>query len=290
MISIPQRLLNQPYVQQILSNDASYILRKKLSKPTLNREGYIGKSVLSMVLKGCQQITTYEGQIMQIPAGTMAFMPKGLYTISDLFADDKGFESVLFFVEDMVMESFLTEDNIKALPQTKPSACLWFSEIFVVENYLHAISQIVPKMAVVPKKFVRIKMYELLYLLEGQNPGFSGFLRQAMQGTSRNVKTFMETNYDKPLKVEDYAYLTGKSVSTFRREFKTRFGITPQKWLMNKRLEKAREILVKTEISVTQVAYQTGYENVSHFIKEFKKKYELTPKQLLLEHHNSSSI
>ena len=40
----------------------------------------------------------------------------------------------------------------------------------------------------------------------------------------------MEKNFDKPLKIEDYAYLTGRSLSTFRRDFKSYFEITPQKW------------------------------------------------------------
>jgi len=97
----------------------------------------------------------------------------------------------------------------------------------------------------------------------------------------------METNFDKPLKIEDYAYLTGRSLSTFRRDFKAYYDSTPQKWLKEKRLDKAIHILTKKEISVTQLAYQVGYENISYFIKEFKSKFGLSPKQYLLSKHKN---
>lgn len=89
----------------------------------------------------------------------------------------------------------------------------------------------------------------------------------------------MEIHYDKPLTVEDYAYLTGRSESTFRREFKARFGIPPRQWIIRKRLEKAYELLESTNWEVAQVAEAVGYDNVSHFISAFKKEYQRTPRQ-----------
>ena len=97
----------------------------------------------------------------------------------------------------------------------------------------------------------------------------------------------MEQNYDKPLKVEDYAYLTGRSESTFRRDFKQYFDTTPQQWLKEQRLEKALRLLQKQEMSVTQVAYEIGYENISYFIRAFKGKVGLSPKQYMLSLHRN---
>ncbi|OJJ21612.1 hypothetical protein BKI52_13950 [marine bacterium AO1-C] len=294
MILIPQRLLNQPFMQQILSDGESYILRKRLNEPALNREGYISKSVLSMVLKGEQKITTYDGHMIHIPAGSMMFIPKGMYNVSDLLSgkgtSNKGFESVLFFFDDNITGGFLLGKGLEAGEQQEWPDAYRFKHTEGVQAYLQALSAIVPKMNVIKEEFVRVKMYELLYLLDAMDENFIHFLNQSLLGTPRNIKTFMEANYDKPLKVEDYAYLTGKSISTFRREFKTRFDTTPQKWLMDKRLTKAHEMLISSEISVTQVALETGYENVSHFIKEFKKKYQMTPKQLLIEHQEGLSL
>jgi AraC-like DNA-binding protein len=63
----------------------------------------------------------------------------------------------------------------------------------------------------------------------------------------------MEKNYDKPLKMEDYAYLTGRSLSTFRRDFKAYYDLTPRQWIKEKRLEKAVQLFQEKEKSVTDV-------------------------------------
>ena len=97
----------------------------------------------------------------------------------------------------------------------------------------------------------------------------------------------MEKNFDKPLKIEDYAYLTGRSLSTFRRDFKSFYEITPQKWLKEKRLEKAKSLLQDRSLSVTELAYEVGYENISYFIKEFKNKFGQSPKQYILSIHRN---
>ena len=92
----------------------------------------------------------------------------------------------------------------------------------------------------------------------------------------------MEKNYDKPLKIEDYAYLSGRSISSFRRDFKTFYQTTPQQWLKGRRLDKAIQLLSEQELSVSSLAYEVGYENTSYFIKEFKKKVGQSPKQYIL--------
>lgn len=109
-----------------------------------------------------------------------------------------------------------------------------------------------------------MKILELFHLLNHLVPEkeFTEFLFQLTLPKKRNIKTFVEHNFDKPLNIEDYAYLTGRSVSTFRRDFKAQFKTTPKKWLKEKRIEKAVHLLHNQEISVTQLAYEVGYENI----------------------------
>jgi len=91
----------------------------------------------------------------------------------------------------------------------------------------------------------------------------------------------MEDNYLSNLKISDYATLTGRSDSSFNRDFKRLFGTTPKKWLITKRLSKSHKLLRNTNLNVTQIAMEVGYENVSHFIEAYKKRYGMTPKSTL---------
>ena len=79
------------------------------------------------------------------------------------------------------------------------------------------------------------------------------------------------------LKIADFAKLCGKSLSSFKREFKNKFNTTPSRWLINKRLDHSKTLLLGTNLTVSEVGYECGFKNNSHFIQAFKKVAKVTP-------------
>jgi AraC-like DNA-binding protein len=133
------------------------------------------------------------------------------------------------------------------------------------------------------RRLTRLKLYEFLHLVVTTNTGcFPEALATLNNKERRSLKEFMNANFFKPLSIEDYAYLSGRSLSSFRRDFIDQFGISPKQWLIEKRLERAKVLLEKNSTTVSQVALETGYENFSHFVKAFHKKFGIPPKQFLL--------
>lgn len=61
--------------------------------------------------------------------------------------------------------------------------------------------------------------------------------------------------------------------------FKKNFGITFQEYLLKKRMEKAKLLLLTTEMKNYEIAEQIGFEDVNYFVTKFKKYYQITPKQ-----------
>ncbi|MDD4798228.1 MAG: helix-turn-helix domain-containing protein [Clostridia bacterium] len=88
---------------------------------------------------------------------------------------------------------------------------------------------------------------------------------------------YMNEEYMNPITIGEIAYQLNMSEANFSQYFKKVTGITPKAYLTNIKLEKARQMIVSK--NVTEVAYDLGYENVSHFIGLFRDKYGLTPKQ-----------
>jgi AraC-like DNA-binding protein len=76
-------------------------------------------------------------------------------------------------------------------------------------------------------------------------------------------------------------------MSSFRRDFKAFYDVTPQQWVKEKRLEKAANLLDKQDLHVSDVAYEVGYENISYFIQAFKSQYGKSPKQYMLAHQRN---
>ena len=99
---------------------------------------------------------------------------------------------------------------------------------------------------------------------------------------SRLVKvlTAMEANLEQPLTAQEIANTAAMSVRQTERLFARYLDTTPMSFYMQMRLEKARRLLLQTELSVTEVAIACGYKSTSHFTKTFRAAYGETPKKL----------
>lgn len=88
---------------------------------------------------------------------------------------------------------------------------------------------------------------------------------------------YIQDNIRKPISISQLAYDLKMSEANFCNSFKKIVGITPKEYITNLKLSQAKNLLKNQ--NVTEVAYDLGYENISHFISLFKNKYGITPKQ-----------
>ncbi len=80
--------------------------------------------------------------------------------------------------------------------------------------------------------------------------------------------------------IEKLGYLTGRSLTTFKHNFKRAFNNTPQKWLTQKRLEPAHNQIAERKVKPIEACYETGFENLSHFSFAFKKQFGYAPTEV----------
>jgi transcriptional regulator GlxA family with amidase domain len=87
----------------------------------------------------------------------------------------------------------------------------------------------------------------------------------------------VEHHYASPVSVSELAYLSGRSLSSFKRDFQNIYNIAPATWIREKRLEKAKDMLETTALSVSDICYSLGFENVSHFSRIYKEFHGQAP-------------
>lgn len=96
-----------------------------------------------------------------------------------------------------------------------------------------------------------------------------------------DIHRVVEENYTSPITLKEMAYLSGRSLSSFKRDFQDIYNTTPAKWIREKRLSKARQMLQTSNMSVADVAYNLGFENPTHFSRIFKQHYGVSPSSLV---------
>lgn len=279
---VPQLLYQHEKVTKIMVDGLSSIVHKSIDTIDTATDHYVATHVISIVLKGKLNIKTYyEGEKFLTGQNQVVFIPKGRYMISDIIPENDEFEAVFFFIEDTLINRFLA-NKLSSENRTNFSYLMPYSA--QLKAFTESILTIYQNSDNKYKDLTQLKLEELLYLFyhSSQRDNFLNLLFSLQDLTKRSIKDIMEANFDKPLSIEDYAFLSGRSISTFRRDFQRHFDCSPKKWLTHKKLEKAKSLLASTDLSIHQVALEVGIENVSHFIHLFGNAFNETPKQYLI--------
>lgn len=131
-----------------------------------------------------------------------------------------------------------------------------------------------------PENIAKIKFEEAISILRFIEPSIDSVLADFSEPGKINIVEFMEKHYKFNMHLEKFAYLTGRSLSTFIRDFKKVFKVTPQRWLTKKRLELAHFQLTKKGKKAGDIYLEIGFENLSHFSFAFKKQFGYSPSEL----------
>jgi AraC-like DNA-binding protein len=129
------------------------------------------------------------------------------------------------------------------------------------------------------EEFMQLKREEALFVLLNTDQKFYSTIFDFSEPWKIDILDFMNENYMYELSMEEIAQFTGRSLSTFKRDFEKISSLTPQKWLINKRLETALHMLQNENKKVSEVYVNVGFKNVTHFYAAFKKQYGFSPKK-----------
>ncbi|MGI9583397.1 helix-turn-helix domain-containing protein [Chryseobacterium sp. RRHN12] len=130
------------------------------------------------------------------------------------------------------------------------------------------------------QELLRLKQKEALLLMLNYDPGLKDILFDFSEPHKIDIESFMNKNFHFNVNVEHFAYLTGRSLSAFKRDFQKIFGIPPRQWLQHRRLKEAHFLLTQKGRSVSDVYLDLGFENLSHFSFAFKKQFGYPPSSL----------
>jgi len=275
---LPANLIGLASVKLLLRDRKSTIYHKVLDSSLLDKEMYLSSIAILYIVRGKQIISNYDSKAVTVNEGQLLFLTKDMYLVSDFVTENGHFEAIIFFIDDSVVQQNCTPNKNNEIDYVIPTFDAG-DQIYkymqsLLDVYLHFENS---------HEMLEIKFRELLSLIKLQRNGekfLSQFYGLESKHKRRDIREFMELNFLKNLNIEDYALLTGRSKSTFMREFKKLYDTTPNQWLIEKRLAKGHEMLMNTDVNVTDIAFEVGYENVSHFIKAYKNRYKITPKQL----------
>lgn len=219
-----------------------------------------------------------KGDIFLIPRNQLA-------TIINYPRDGEPHKTVVMHLTTEKLRVFYA--NLEVRPKLAETPKIFvFNNHPLLESYL---SSVIPYfgMEELPSDIASLKVTEAITILRSIDKQVDNVLANFEEPGKIDLANYMEKNYMFNLPLEKFSYLTGRSLTTFKRDFSKVFNSTPQRWLTQKRLELAHYQFVEKKRKPIDVCYETGFENLSHFSFAFKKQFGYAPTELLNQLNNS---
>jgi len=158
------------------------------------------------------------------------------------------------------------------------------SNDFLINKYIEGLLFYFENPALVNDDILILKLKEIIILLSQTKnaEAIQVILSQLFSPVIYTFKQVIEANIFSPITMETLADYCNLSLSSFKREFAKLYNDTPANYIKTKRLEKARELLLKTNNRITDIAFESGFNDLANFTKSFHDKYQVSPSNFRL--------
>lgn len=234
------------------------------------------------VLSGKKTWRTINGEWVMV-AGDILYVKKGATLVHQNFDDD--FCMLGFFVSDGLIQESVKELDLKKVLNSNTSVHQFTASPLTSNAYLDGFFQSMltyfkgeerPQEAL-----LKLKLKELLanIIYNRENSNLASYLKSIAENSQPSLTQIMEANFCYNLSLNEFAKLCHRSLSTFKRDFHNHYNTTPGKWLLSKRLDYSANLLLKNQSSITDIVYESGFEDTSHFSRAFKQKFGVPPSE-----------
>jgi AraC-like DNA-binding protein len=251
----------------------------QVCKDELFPDVYFAANALYYVVSGTAilhtahgKITTQKGEVVLIRQHSKINIKKE----KDKSGDD--FRSIIFYLFPDFVTDFLKIEKQKKLASGLTAEVIVLGNSRQFQHYCTSLTSLFEKNN--SGDIIKERTFHALHLLLQQDLNFINFLAENSTPVKIDLYEFMIHNIFSNYSINEFAKLTGRSISAFKRDFKAIFNITPHQWLLDQRLDYAEKLLRKKRMKASDIYVMVGFNELSHFSSAFKKKKGFSPSQL----------
>lgn len=191
------------------------------------------------------------------------------------------FRSISVRLDQESLRAFSIEEGVKAFGPYRGESIFRIKQDIFSQSFFESLA---PYMSVPPENIddplKALKVKEAILLLLRQGKEMKDLLFDFSEPGKIDLEEFMSKHFAFNVEMKQFAYLTGRSLATFKRDFEKIFHTSPGRWLQQKRLEQAYYLIKEKGQKASDVYLEVGFEDLSHFSFAFKKEFGKAPSLL----------
>lgn len=247
--------------------------------PEISPEQFIPEHFFLFIAKGL--INGYDGNRKQtLQAGEYCLAIKNRLARYNKEKVNDEFEKVVIVFDEGFLKKFQQKHKAIAANFKTANAFVPIERSALIPNFIQSLMPYYDRAGRIDSSFADIKREELLTILLRNQPQLAGIFFNYGIPEKINLEAFMMKHFKFNVSIQRFAYMTGRSLSAFKRDFKQAFNETPGRWLLQKRLQEAHFLIEKKHEKPSEIYLDLGFEDLSHFSYSFKKQFGLTPTEL----------
>lgn len=244
--------------------------------PEISPEQFIAEHFFLYLVKG--KIEGYDGyKKYTMKAGECCIVRKNHLARYTKHKDNGHFEKVVIVFDEAFLKNYQQAYKVAPAAQQPIGAFVLLKSNPLIPAFLQSLTPYFQNGGKVNAVFSKVKREELLLILLQNNPELSAILFNFGAPQKINLEAYMNRNYKFNISIGRFAYLTGRSLSAFKRDFTAIFADTPSHWLTQRRLQEAHFLISEKRKKPSDIYLELGFEDLSHFSFAFKKKFGFNP-------------
>lgn len=267
-----------------MDNDSSLhhnILYTCIYQKEHSAEQFVPEHALGMMLSGESHYYTNEGNyVAKEDAIGLIRRNQLVKKLKKPASNGEPFKLISIFLDQNSLHQYAAENNIPKQNAFHGAPVIDLTGNVFLKGFFDSLLPYIDNPEKLTPKISALKTLEAIELLLQTSVSFQNILFDFQEPHKIDLEAFMNHNYKYNVPLPTFAKLTGRSLSTFKRDFAKTFTASPEKWLQQKRLEQAYYLISKKKQRPSEVYLEIGFENLSHFSFAFKKLYGLTPSEL----------
>lgn len=249
----------------------------------MQRELFERHFKLIKVLSG-YAILSCKDNTITVNNGEFAFITPGGFSKIKMFpSKNYPFRLICLNFTDKFLQEYSRHNPTNVDSPMKLDSCFQKvkSEVWLESLYASLSCYIMHK-DMPDETIVTSKQNECLHILRTRHKDIFHAMFSKSSDSRIDLVKFINENYMYNAPLKRFAELSGRSLSTFRRECISLSGMPPTKWILQKRLETAYQKLTCENARPSDIYWELGFETLAHFSRKFKEKYGIPPSRIRL--------